>query len=118
MGRLRDTLSRLRREMRGEVESFPLRDGSRYYYEPMEAYKALFLHGMDCLRADSAEDWPEPPEVYAKLCEARDPETVLERFVPSDNAAWFMDFPYDREALISERRLVPRPHEPVEDLSE
>lgn len=27
-------------------------------------------------------------------------------------------FPYDREALISERRLVPGPHEPAQDLSE
>jgi hypothetical protein len=61
---------------------------------------------------------PEPPEVYRKMCEARDPGAVLERFAPSDKAAWFIDVPYERDALIHERRLVPVEHEPVEDLSE
>ena len=118
MGRLRDALARLRREMQGEMESFALVDGSRYYYEPMEAYRAAFVHGIDCLRADSLEDWPDPPEVYKKLTEARDPAAVLERFVPSDKEAWFIDFPYEVNALLNERRLDPITHEPVEDLSE
>ncbi|HZY57291.1 MAG TPA: hypothetical protein VFE09_05770, partial [Rubrobacteraceae bacterium] len=70
--------------------------------------------GLKCLTADSPEDWPEPPEVYVKMCEARDPEAVLERLT----SAQIVEFPYDREALVSERRLVPVDHEPVEDLSQ
>jgi hypothetical protein len=115
---VRSWIKRLEREARGEVESFELRDGSRYWYDPLEVAKGLFLHSIDCGRADTLEDWPESPEVYLKICEAKDPAGVLERFVPSDKEAWFIELPYDREALISERRLVAVGHEPVEDLSE
>ncbi len=114
MGSLKDALRRLRREMRGEMESFALVGGARYYYEPMEVYKAVFLHGVKCVTADSLEEWPEPPEVYQKLTEARDPEAVLERLTSAEA----IEFPYDREALVSERRLVPVEYEPTPDLSE
>jgi len=83
----------------------------------LESAKQLFLHSIDCACADSLENWPEPPAIYLDICEARDPAAVLERFVPSDKPAWFIELPYDRDALISERPLVPFTHEPVEDLS-
>jgi hypothetical protein len=111
---LRDKMRALERMAQDHVRSFELADGSRYYCDPMEVYKAVFLHGMKCLGAD----WPEPPEVYLKMCEARDPAAVLERFAPSDKPAWFIEVPYERDALIHERRLVPVDHEPVADLSE
>ena len=114
MGRLRDALSRLRREMRGELERFELRDGIRHFYEPMQVHREVFLHGIKCQTADSLEDWPEPPEVYVKMCEARDPAAVLERLTSPE----FVDFPYEVDALLNERSLVPLPHEPVPDLSE
>ena len=50
------------------VRSFELVDGSRYYYDLMEVYKAVFLHGLKCLTADSPEAWPDPPGVYVKMC--------------------------------------------------
>jgi hypothetical protein len=115
---MRSKLRRLLRAARGNLESFELLDGSRHYYDPLETAKELFLHAIDCLCADSLEDWPEVPEVYLKICQAKDVRAVLERFVPSDKEAWFIDLPYDRDALIWERRLAPVPHEPVEDLSE
>ena len=111
---LRGKVWALERLARGEVESFDLLDGSRYFYEPMEVYKAVFLHGMKCLSADSPEEWSEPPEVYVKMCEAIDPAAVLERLTSAEA----IEFPYEREALIFERRLVPVEYEPVEDLSE
>jgi hypothetical protein len=113
---MRSKLQRLERVARGNLEYFDLLDGSRYYYDRLETAKELFLHSIDCLRA--VEEWPESPEVYLKICQAKDVRGVLERFVPSDKPAWFIDLPYDREVLISERRLVPLPHEPVPDLSE
>ena len=113
---MRGRLKRLEQAARSNLESFELLDGSRYYYDPLEVAEELFLFGIDCFRADSASEWPEPPpEIYLK---ARDPDAVLERFVPSDKPAWFIELPYDRDVLISERRLEPVPNEPVEDLSE
>jgi hypothetical protein len=117
VGGLRDAWRRLRREMEGELESFEL-VGGRYHYDHQETSKELFLHGLACMRADSLEDWPAPPEVYLKMCEAKDPAAVLERFAPSDKPAWFIEVPYERDAVVHERRLVPVEHEPVADLSE
>ena len=114
--RLRGKMRRLEAAARGQVESFELEDGSRYYYDALEVSKAIFLHNVECAKAGSAEDRPHPPEVLAKVCEARDPVGVLARLAPPGTA--FAELPYDQDALISERRLVPVDHEPVEDLSE
>jgi hypothetical protein len=114
---MKNKLRRLERAARGNLESFELRDSSHCWYEPMETAKELFLHSVDCLRANSLEDWPEVPEFSVKVCEAKDPATVLERLVPSGREAWFIELPYDREVLISERRLEPVHHGPVPGLS-
>ena len=100
---LRSWLRRVERAAHGEVESFELRDGSRYWFDPLEVAKELFLHSLDCGRVGSLEEWPELPEVYLKMCEAKDPKAVLERFVPSDKEAWFI------ELLSMERDGVVRP---------
>lgn len=87
-----------------------------------------------CLRADSAHNWPDPPETYRKLCEAKYPQRALDEI---GGGGSFGTFPYDLEVLINERRLEPRglvtrydpetgehhvrdpwEHQPVEDLSE
>jgi hypothetical protein len=88
---LRDKMRRLEGAGRGNLEHFELRDGLRYYYDITKVQKEVFIHGIACLRADSLEVWPEVPEVYRKLCEARDPAAVLERL----NSAEFVDFPYE-----------------------
>jgi hypothetical protein len=111
---LRDKVRALERMAQDQVASFELEDGSRYYYDADEVRKEVFLHGLDCLRAGSLEAWPEAPVGYRKMCEARDPAVVLERLTSAE----FIDFPYEVEALLVERRLVPLPHEPVPDLSE
>ena len=113
---LRDKLRRLEDASRANLEHFELVDGSRYYYDALEVSKAVFLHNVECAKAGSTEDRPHPPEVLAKVCEARDPVGVLARLAPPGTA--FAELPYDQDALISERRLVPVDHEPVEDLSE
>jgi hypothetical protein len=120
MGRLRTLLKNLKRDARGELESFVLEDGSRYYYDRLETYRELFLHAYDVQLGD-ADKWPEPPEVYRKICEAKDPAAVLERFMPENPQGAFVDVTqiYDTDVLIRERRLVPLLSvEPAEDLSE
>jgi hypothetical protein len=97
-----------------------LLDGSTYYYDRMETYKELFLHAYDVQLGD-AHKWPEPPEVYRKMCESRDPAAVLERFKPENPQVALVNVAelYDTEALVHERRLVPLLFvKPPEDLSE
>jgi hypothetical protein len=116
---LRGWIKRLERRAHEELESFELLDGSTYYYDRLETYKELFLHAYDVQLGD-ADKWPEPPEVYRKMCEARDPAAVLKRFKPEDPERAFVNLAeiYDTDVLVRERRLVPLTHTPVEDLSE
>jgi len=98
---LRGRLKRLERTARGELESFELLDGSRYYHNPQTL--ELFLHWVECVTAGNPDKWPEPPEAVRKVTEAKDPEAALERI--SGGAEWI---PYDRVALIREREIRPR----------
>jgi hypothetical protein len=80
-----------------------------------KAIKELFLHGIDCMRADSLEERPEVPQIYLVICdEAKDPAAVLEDLT----SAGFVEIPYDTEALLSERRLLPVHDGSVEQLYE
>src|SRR3712207_3205562 len=73
---MRSKLRRLEQAARGYLKSFELLDGSRFYFDPTSA--ELFLHWCECVRAASAHYWPEPPQTYRKLCEARNPERALD----------------------------------------
>ena len=66
---LRDKMRALERMARGEVGSFELLDGSRCYFD--SASWELFSNYYECATADSAHDWPKPPEVVRKLTEAK-----------------------------------------------
>lgn len=103
-----------------DLESLELLDGSTHYYDRLETYKELFLHAYDVQLGDAGK-WPEPPEIYRKICEAKDPEAVLERLKTEDPERAFVDATqiYDTDVLVKERRQAPLSHEaPVEDLSE
>ena len=115
----RNWLRRLEREASEDLESFKLLDGTTYYYDRLETYKELFIHACDVQLGD-ADKWSEPLEVYRKMCEAKDPALVLERFRPEDPKRAFVNLAelYDTDVLVNERRLVPLYHAPVEDLSE
>jgi hypothetical protein len=115
---LRSWIKRLERDARENLERFELQGGITYYYDRLETYKEQFLHACD-LQLGRGE-WPEPPEVYRKICEAKDPAAVLERFKPEDPQRAFVNLAelYDTDVLVRERRLVPLTHAPVEDLSE
>jgi hypothetical protein len=115
---LRGWLKRLERAASEDLESFELLDGSTYFYDRLETYGELFVHACD-LQLGRGE-WPKPPEVYCKMCEARDPARVLEQFRPEDPERAFVNLAelYDTHLLVNERRLVSTYHPPVEDLSE
>jgi len=114
---LRSWIKRLERGAAENLDSFELTDGSSYYYDRLETYKELFLHACE---VHLGEAWPEPPEIYRKMCEAKDPAVVLERFTPEHPQSAFVNPAelYDTDVLVRERRLVPLTHAPTEDLSE
>jgi hypothetical protein len=104
----RSWLKRLERDAREDLGSFELLDGSTYYYDGLETYKELFLHAYD-VQLGGGDKWPEPPEAYRKMCEAKDPAAVLEQFKPEDPQRAFVNLVelFDTNALVNERRLVP-----------
>jgi hypothetical protein len=117
---LKGHLKRIEQGLRGTLESFVLEDGSRYYYDRLETYKELFVHACYVQLGD-ADKWPEPPEVYSKMCEAKDPPAVLERLSPEDPTRAFVNPAelYDTDVLVNERRLeLLLPVDPPEDLSQ
>jgi hypothetical protein len=116
---LRNLIRRLERSALEDLDSFKLRDGSIYYYDRLETHREMFLHAYDVQLGDAAK-WPEPPEVYHKICEAKDPAAILERFKPENPQSAFVDPTalFDTDAFVNERRLVPISYEPPEDLSE
>jgi hypothetical protein len=100
---MRRWIKRLEHAARGDLASFELLDGSRYYFDP--ASPELFMHWYECGKAGSAHNWPEPPEVMRKLTDAKDVERAVE--LVRGEGSW--DFlVYDIEVLISERTLEPR----------
>jgi hypothetical protein len=52
---VKDKLTRLERAARGEVESFELRDGSRFYFDYLQTARAMYLHSIKCHTADTVE---------------------------------------------------------------
>jgi hypothetical protein len=116
---LKGHLKRIEQSLHDMLESFELFDGGTYYYDRLETHKELFLHAYNVQLGD-ADIWSEPPEIYRKMCEAKDPAAVLERFRPENPQSAFVDpaVLFDTTALVNERRLVPISYEPPEDLSE
>jgi hypothetical protein len=100
---LRSWIKRLEHAARGNLASFELLDGSRYYFDPLSW--DLFMHWSECIHAGSAHNWPPAPEIIRKVCEAKDVERALEEV---RRGGTFSTFVYDEEVLINERRLVPR----------
>jgi hypothetical protein len=98
---LRDKLRRLQKPAEGELESFELLDGSRYYFDRLSW--ELFMHWIECGRAGNARNWPE---VVRKLTEAKDVTRALELV---EGEGKFSFLVYDPDILITERRLEPRP---------
>jgi len=117
---IRSWVKRLEHDARGDLESFVLVDGSRYYFDPISG--DCFLHAMECLRAQNdGEPFPEPPETLKALTKARDRAAALDQVA----GGTFDVFPYDKQALVERGELVPRSlvagrelGESLEDLSE
>ncbi len=118
----RDKMRRLEKATHGKLEYIELSDGSRYWYDPEAVGIELFLYGVDCLRANSAAERPEPPEMYQTLTRAGDRRAAFDRVHP--DGTWPL-VPFDVEALVERGELVHRSmvagkdvDDPVEDLSE
>jgi hypothetical protein len=118
---LRDQLRNLRRELRGNLDSFVLEDGSRYYHDPQSL--ELIAHIFDCLHAQAeGVPFPEPPEILKAVSRAKHREAALHQVVGGGDLL----FPYEVEPLIERGEIVPRSlvegrelgDGPIPDLSE
>jgi hypothetical protein len=116
---MRAKLRRLEAAARGNLASFELEDGSRFYWNPQSA--ELFLHFCEYLRTHDQPEHPEPPEVVKALTQAKDRARALEEV-----GGWGWDiFPYDKRLLVERGEIVPLSvvvgrelGEPLPDLSE
>ena len=79
---LRDRLRRLQKAARGEMDWLDLRDGSRFYFEPMEAHKELFLEMLRALHTEF-----EVPDLSDGPHELEDPAPAPEQDVSELRAA-------------------------------
>jgi hypothetical protein len=115
----KDRLKRIIRGQREGLESFVLLDGSTYYYDREQTAREMFVYSLD-VELGRADDWEEPPEIFRKMCDARDLARVLKRFMPKNPQNAFVDpaMLFDLDALVEERQLVPIEYEAPEDLSE
>lgn len=89
MGDNRSRVRALQNKANGQVESFPLRDGSRYYFDGQQAALAIFMYAFEkTLR----EEEPRVPEfIRVVLEEAANPRAVLEMFRTGDPSKMFCD---------------------------
>ncbi len=118
---LKGELNRLRASLRGQLSSFELSDGSRFWYSEEQAFEDLFMFGSECMKAGRVEDRPEPPEIVLALVRAKDRPAAFNALEPVPF------FPYEYDAFVERGELVHRSlvagrgldGEPcVEDLSE
>jgi hypothetical protein len=85
VGLLRGWVKRLERGARGDLASFILEDGSRYYFDPISG--ECFLHAMECLRTQGeGKPFPEPPETLKAIARARDRRCALNQLYPNGAA--------------------------------
>ena len=99
---LKDELRRLRAALRGQLDSFELADGSRYWYDPEAVGAELFLFGCACLRAGAPEKRPPPPPIVLALVKARDRRAAFASLAPAP--FW----PYESESFFERGELVHR----------
>lgn len=103
---LKSKLARLQKAIRGNLSSFELRNGTTFWYEPGEAWQAIFLHGTTCLRADfEGESRPDPPEILQAVAKAKDRRAAVERLYPPGSTPFAA---YDVDALIERGTYEPR----------
>ncbi len=103
---LRDRLRRLEKTMRGQLASFELIDGSRYFFEPDAVWWQLFLHGSNCMEADyRSELRPKPPEILKAVAKAKDRRSAVERLYAPGSTPFTA---YDHKSLVERGEFVPR----------
>ena len=101
---LKGKLGKLQKAMRGNLESFELRDGSRYYFDPEEAFVTTFRFFTDCMDATwKREPYPDPPQLLKMVVDAKDREEALSRVMNGGS-----HLPLDRSALVERGELLPR----------
>jgi hypothetical protein len=119
---LKAKLGKLQRAMLGKLDSFKLRDGTRFFFDRQEAFAQAFLFFSDSMKADhNGDPRPAPPDILQAIAGARDREDALSRALGGFSHL----LPVYKDALVERGEFVPRElvvgrelGEPLEDLSE
>lgn len=99
---LKAKLAALRRTMRGNLDSFLLADGTRYFFNPGETFSVLFRYFAESMTADhKREPRPQPPEILQAVAGAKNREDALYRVMGD-----YSQLPLDREALVARGEFV------------
>lgn len=100
---LKTRLDKLRRDIRGNLGSFLLADGTRHYFNPEASHAVLFRYFTDSMRADHRrEPRPEPPELLKAVANARDREAALSQVMGKNKL-----LPVSREDLVRRGQFIP-----------
>ena len=118
--RLRGKLKRLQRALQDSLESIEQADGTRYWFDPEEEAKNVFLYfAQSCRSVHERKKRPEPPPIVKAVRDAQDRQAAFAK-LPMKQM-----LPLDVEVLVEEGRCVPRclvagrdVDESVPDLSE
>jgi len=99
---LEDKVKKLEKAVQGNMESFELADGRRYYYDPGEIFSITFQHFMNVLRADHDRvARPEAPELVQAMARAKNRRRAYQQVVGG-----LSFLAYEEEPLVEEGRLV------------
>jgi len=103
----RRRLQRLEKAAQGKLGYFVLREGGRYWFDPVSIHVELFTHSMNSIRADyGGEPRADPPEIMGALARAKDRKAALEGLYPEGGSMPLSA--YDLRALVERGELVPR----------
>jgi hypothetical protein len=106
MSGLKSRLARLQKAVEGDADSIELTDGSRYFFEPGEAWKEVFRHGSDSLEADyRGKTRPSPPEILKAVAQAKNRRAAVEKLYAPGTHPFNA---YDMEELVEHCKLIPR----------
>ena len=87
MGVNRSRVRALHKKANGQVESFALRDRSRYYFDRQQAALAIFMYAFE---KTLCKEEPRVPEfIRVVLEEAANPRAVLQTFRSGDPSKMF-----------------------------
>jgi len=109
MGSLERRIKRFEEE--ADLDYIPLKDGSRFWFNKNELYKAFFLYYLTCLHSDyEGSERPPVPDIFLAVAGAKDRRRAMDRVCPGWED-WRSDHTVstaiDLDKLVKDGRIEP-----------